>query len=825
MMKVLAIAACAAALGVCACSSSSNDQSCNGLEAITGPAQPAAKRAVVTLAGSAAKSSGAVTYTWRLDTPPGSNAALSSASAAAPTFMPDVGGEYFATLFVRDSCATSAPSTTVITVANHAPVASAGPDRQAMPGDTVTLDGGGSSDSDQDGLSYDWSLVSRPPGSNASLSSRTVSSPTFTPDVYGTYVAILVVSDGEDVSEPVRVSVKAGVTGPNGTCAPAAPPVASAGPDQNNAGSFGGAQLDGSASTTGRPASLAFNWTLTSAPTGSAAVINDPHAVKPVLSPIDRRGTYVVSLVVNDGCVNSAPATVRVTRPNAAPQLIFVSTPFQAVVLVPFSVQAIAFDNDNDALTCEWQLASRPAASASVLAPTTSCSTAFTPDVEGTYTFSAVAKDPVSSSSPSQASVTVVNLPPIARVGPDQGVTAGASVTLDGSTSNDPSLQPLTFAWTLQTPDGSAATLSDAAAPKPTFRADVAGVYRAQLTVTARGVHSQPASTSVAAWPAVTRLTHKVTDAGYSKARDLIVMVASDQKALFLFDPRGAPEATVALSDFGTSVGLDPKGLFAAVGHANGISLVDLVDRSVAQTVPVLGGIQSLTLDDTPAFAFAFQNGPINDHARLLAAPFGAGAASLAISGQVGAGRGRFRADNAKLYVTANPGQFGFAGIEKYELASGALQQVTLPQGSGGPTCGDIWLSEAADRLFTRCGTVFTASTTASDLSALGTLARPQNASLLLRHLSDSALAGEISAIASADDGFFFSPDDRTLRRWTANDLSARESVPFPTETVGTTRWQGRFVFYRSNGTERYELVQLVDQLTGGASDYGFVTF
>jgi hypothetical protein len=162
-------------------------------------------------------------------------------------------------------------------------------------------------------------------------------------------------------------------------------------------------------------------------------------------------------------------------------------------------------------------------------------------------------------------------------------------------------------------------------------------------------------------------------------------------------------------------------------------------------------------------------------------------------------------------------------------MANGALAQLSRPAGASIATCGDLWLSESApSRLFTRCGTAFTVSNQSTDLSAAGALARAQNVSLQLRHLSDSTAAGEISAIASADDVFYYPPmDDRTLRRWAASTLLARDSVPFPTETVGTTvsRWQGRFVFYRSDGTERYVLVQLVDQMSGTASDYGFVTF
>jgi len=38
------------------------------------------------------------------------------------------------------------------------------------------------------------------------------------------------------------------------------------------------------------------------------------------------------------------------------------------------------------------------------------------------------------------------------------------------------------------------------------------------------------------------------------------------------------------------------------------------------------------------------------------------------------------------------------------------------------------------------------------------------------------------------------------------------------------SRWQGRFVFYRSDGSVRYVVLQ-VDPTSGAASDFGFVTF
>ena len=56
-------------------------------------------------------------------------------------------------------------------------------------------------------------------------------------------------------------------------------------------------------------------------------------------------------------------------------------------------------------------------------------------------------------------------------------------VSLDGSLSSDPDIDPLTFSWTLARPDGSTAVLTGDTTASPTFTADVPGTYTATLTV------------------------------------------------------------------------------------------------------------------------------------------------------------------------------------------------------------------------------------------------------------------------------------------------------------------------------------------------------
>src|SRR5690606_2580310 len=96
----------------------------------------------------------------------------------------------------------------------------AGPAQSVHAGDAVRLDGTGSSDGNRDPLTFKWALTSRPDGSGASLGSTADPRPTFATDVAGTYVATLVVNDGQVDSAPATVVITA--TPPAANSAPTA---------------------------------------------------------------------------------------------------------------------------------------------------------------------------------------------------------------------------------------------------------------------------------------------------------------------------------------------------------------------------------------------------------------------------------------------------------------------------------------------------------------------------------------------------------------------------------------------------------------------------
>jgi hypothetical protein len=93
-------------------------------------------------------------------------------------------------------------------------------------------------------------------------------------------------------------------------------PIAIAGPDQNVA-TGATVTLDGSGSSDADGDELAYNWSFTSVPTGSGATFSAPTAPYTTFTA-DLDGSYVLSLVVYDGTVNSAADTVTITASTAA---------------------------------------------------------------------------------------------------------------------------------------------------------------------------------------------------------------------------------------------------------------------------------------------------------------------------------------------------------------------------------------------------------------------------------------------------------------------------------------------------------------------------
>lgn len=442
--------------------------------------------------GSTDANNDTLTYNWSLTTKPaGSTANLSSSTAVKPTFTADRPGTYTATLTVNDGQSNSNPVTVTITAAqnNAAPIANAGNNQNVVTNNTITLDGSTSTDANSDALTYSWSLTSKPAGSSATLSSATSARPTFTADVAGTYVASLTVNDGQNNSNTATVSVTA-------TRANAAP-VANAGTPQNVV-TGNTVTLDGSTSSDANGDALTYAWSMTSKPTGSTATLASATSARPTFTA-DVAGTYVASLTVNDGRVNSSVATVSVTaaRANAAP----VANAGAAQSVVAGNTVTLdgtsSTDANGDTLTYNWSLTSKPTGSSATLSSATSVRPTFATDVAGTYVASLTVNDGQLSSTATTVSVTAAraNAAPVANAGAAQSAYLGDLVTLDGSASSDANGDTLIYGWSARSyPSIFAPIIIGANTARPTFSSRDAGTYVFSLVVS-DGLATSAAST------------------------------------------------------------------------------------------------------------------------------------------------------------------------------------------------------------------------------------------------------------------------------------------------------------------------------------------
>jgi hypothetical protein len=333
--------------------------------------------------------------------------------------------------------------------ANKPPTANAGAEQTVAAGATVTLDASGSTDPENDVLSFAWAQTGGP---DITLKNSSSVKATFTAPQVNTATTLvfqLYVTDGNNSSTAsTSVTVMPGSSGNR-------PPVAMAlAPQQVQSGQS--VTLDATASSDPDGDSLTFSWMQTMGP--SVALSGTPQRTTFTAPTVSAMTLLTFQLTVSDGML-TAKTTVNVTvvpatsgnHPpvaNAGPDLTVTSG--MTNVMLDGSGST---DPDGDPITYRWMQRSGPAVTLSSTTDPKPTFTAPTVTAATTLTFSLDVTDSKGlSATPDMVNVTVMpgssgNRPPVAvAVAPPQ-VQSGQVVTLDASSSSDPDGDPLTYSW------------------------------------------------------------------------------------------------------------------------------------------------------------------------------------------------------------------------------------------------------------------------------------------------------------------------------------------------------------------------------------------
>ena len=473
-----------------------------------GPDQTVKEGDVVTLNGSGSSYSGGTIISYLWEQISGQQAVLSGANTSQASFTaPSVqqGGDTLVfRLTVTNNNNVKDTDTVNITVQwtdTGSLKADAGPDQSVIAGDTVNLDGSGSSDSQGLSLSYQWKVERASiDTSGISLSNPSGETTSFTaPDARGWVEFRLTVTNtnGDKSSDLVMVTIsKAGGAGL----------IADAGQDQVvSAGSS--VQLNGSWTSPSGSTVISHQWTKISGPfltlSGSDAMSpGATHDINPTFTAPDistGQETAVFQFIVKDATGAVATDEMMVTMDSLA----YISSnqppvadagPDQSVM--PGAKVTLDASNSSDPekkpLLYRWTRTAGPdtivlsdqfAVKPTFIAPS---------GVSGAAKFELTVTDDATKTAKDTVTITWTNIGPVANAGPDQTVSEGDSVTLYGSGSSDPDDGIASYHW--EQLNGPPVTISDASKADPVFSAPAVNtnseILTFELTVTDRGGQS-----------------------------------------------------------------------------------------------------------------------------------------------------------------------------------------------------------------------------------------------------------------------------------------------------------------------------------------------
>ena len=159
-------------------------------------------------------------------------------------------------------------------------------------------------------------------------------------------------------------------------------------------------------------------------------------------------------------------------------------------------------DPEGDPLSYRWLLVAKPVGSNAYLSDPAKTSPSLVTDLAGIYEVQLIVRDRIDESVPDKVIITAVGTEqnPIAYAGPDQVVSTGSTVILDGTNSYNPNKDELSYNWSITLkPLDSKTSLANTGGKECTLTVDTDGIYKVQLIVNNNQSVSEPDTMTIIA--------------------------------------------------------------------------------------------------------------------------------------------------------------------------------------------------------------------------------------------------------------------------------------------------------------------------------------
>jgi chitinase len=298
-------------------------------------------------------------------------------------------------------------------------------------------------------------------------------------------------------------------------------------------------------------------------------------------------------------------------------------------------------------------------------------------------------------------------------------------------------------------------------------------------------------------------------DAEYSRSRDRLVTVSESPHQLHIHDAVGGGVEVVPFpggTPRPTSVSVSPDGSHAAVGHDGRVTWVRLSNPTILGSRTIGTVVFDIALADNEMAYVTPGSGPDGSMYCLGRT----GSVTRSTGGPFSIGT-RAKASPIAPALYAVDGGPSSENLMRFDITSPTANFLYDTFGVGEPICGDLWMSEDGQRIFTRCGKAFIAtSSPKTDMTYAGTLddGVPEDV-IRIQHLDHSSLAGQVATIPMA--GMFQDPGlDTSLRFYEDESSDFLGSVPLTSFLVdgAVHAAHGRFLFFSMDGQKLIVIVR-----------------